>query len=116
MNLKIKNMKNLFRIVTAISLIILTSASFAQQFGIRGGFNLSNMLIELEGEKVPDLKMNPGFQIGGFVDFPIGNTFSIETDLLVSTKGVKMVEESGYGGDNYEAIYKMNLLSLVLTN
>jgi hypothetical protein len=34
-----------------------------------------------------DFMMNPGFHIGGTVEFPMGNVFSIEPGLLFSTKG-----------------------------
>lgn len=81
-------------------LVILTSLlcfqSYAQTFGIKGGLNLSNMLIESDGE-TEDLKMKPGFHIAGIIDFQFTDLLSLETGLILDTKGFKFEDEgSGY--------------------
>ena len=37
--------------------------------------------------------MNPGFHIGATMDYPFSDVLSLETGLLLSTKGVKNKEE-----------------------
>jgi outer membrane protein W len=38
-------------------------------------------------------KMNPGFHVGATMDFSLSDLLSIETGLLLTTKGVKIEEE-----------------------
>ena len=105
-------MKHVFKISIALFLLTITTGSFAQQFGIRAGFKLSNWSIKMEDEVVDDFEMNPGFHFGGFMDIPIGRVFSVEADLLFSKKGTKAVFEESYMGESYKSVYKMNLFYL----
>lgn len=61
---------------------------FAQNIGLKGGLNLSNMFFKEDGETYSeDFKMRPGFNIGATAEFPLSEMFSFETGLLLSTKG-----------------------------
>ena len=100
-------MKKAMRFLLVILISLLCFESFAQTIGIKGGLNLSNMFMEADGDK-EDLKMNPGFHIGGIVDFQFTDLLSLETGLLLDTKGFKFKEE----GSGYSYQEKLNLFYL----
>lgn len=69
----------------------LTTVSFAQMFGVKAGFNLSNVLEKDDNRTYSDdYKMNPGFHAGLTMDVPLVSVLSFETGLLVSTKGYRV--------------------------
>ncbi|MDP3359679.1 MAG: porin family protein [Lutibacter sp.] len=85
-------------------LLTLATESFAQQFGIKAGLNLSNMLMKDDDDTYSDdFKMNPGFHIGPTMELPINETVSFETGLLLSTKGYK--ETFDGDTDKYNLLY-----------
>lgn len=103
-------MRNLIKISIVLFLISMASESFAQTFGVRAGLNLSKMLVKDNDNTYSDnYKMNPGFHIGGTVEFPISDMFSVEADLLLSTKGTRVKEEETMMGETYEMKAKINL-------
>ncbi len=106
--MKLKNYLSL------IVLLIITTASYAQIFGIKAGVNLSTMsLKDNNGNYSDDFKMNPGFHVGVTGEFPLTEIFSFETGLLLSTKGLKInqVEDIPLGPTTVLK-GKMNLLYL----
>ena len=74
-----------------------TTSSFAQvqqttdesalspKFGIKGGVNLTNMFVE----DVSDENMKVGFNAGFFAKLPVTRGFSIQPELLYTSKGAK---------------------------
>lgn len=77
-------------IFAALLMMVGSNICYAQEVSIRGGLNLSQMLIKLDGQQTQeDSKLNPGFHIGPVIDFQINSLFSFETGLLYSTKGYK---------------------------
>jgi hypothetical protein len=83
-----KNLERIFLIV--VFFITATSMTFAQTVGVKAGLNLSTVLMKDNTTTYStDFKMNPGFNVGVLVDFPIGEVFVIEPGLLLSTKGFK---------------------------
>ena len=83
-------MKTLKLIFSILIISSYYSTSFAQVFGLRGGLNLANVSEkDNDGSYNEYNKNNIGFHIGGTVDFPISDVFSIETGLIFTTKGVK---------------------------
>ena len=104
-----KNFTKLFMI--AIAMTMATNGLYAQKIGIKAGFNLSNMLIEDEIYS-NDFKMKPGFHLGAIVDIPLNDMFSIETGLLLSTKGFKLSEEETEMGETFKYEFKYNLIYL----
>ena len=102
-------MKNFKKLLLVVIVLTMVTESYAQTFGVKAGLNLSNMVIEAdEMFDYEDLKMNPGFHIGGILGFPISDMFSFETGLLLSTKGFKLNEKE----NSYEYKNKMNLFYL----
>lgn len=74
--------------IYAIMLAVIFTASVQAQFtfGVRGGFNLTNM--DESGEGIsPDTKMKPGFQVGIVGDYAVNESFSIQPALLFATQG-----------------------------
>jgi len=67
-------------------LAVVFTASYTQAqftFGVRAGFNLTNMTAEI------DTKMKPGFQIGVVGDYAISDNFSIQPGVLFATQGCR---------------------------
>lgn len=56
--------------------------------GIRAGLNISNMSANIDNED-PDLDSKAGFRAGVSVDFPIVNSFYINSGLFYTTRGCK---------------------------
>jgi hypothetical protein len=70
--------------VTAESLGFVDRQVKLNQFGVKGGFNLSNMI------EFNDLFRNrKNFHAGVFASFPMSNKFSFRTELLYSGKGAR---------------------------
>ena len=104
-------MKKASKFLFVILISLLCFQSYAQTFGIKGGLNLSNMLMEEDGETwSDDFKMKPGFHIGGVVDFPFTDLLSLETGLILDTKGFKAKEEgSGYSYKETLNLYYLDI-------
>jgi len=88
--------------LTVIAMLILSAVnSSAQTFGIKGGLNMSTMLVKLDGDKLDDLnfKLIPGFHIGPTMEFLFSDMFSLQAELLFSSKGFKdngtLTDENG---------------------
>lgn len=72
--------------------IAMGSLTFAQQFGIKAGMNVSSLSTE---ETLSDQSSKIGFNAGVFMNAPIAENFSIQPELLFSQYGQKAVYESG---------------------
>ncbi|MBO5614449.1 MAG: PorT family protein [Prevotella sp.] len=98
-------MKKLF-ITMAVALVALTAsaqrasstsssffstekANLPVTFGIRGGLNISSMSLKDDS----DLKSRAGFNIGVAVDFPIMESFYVQSGLYYTSKGFKLENE-----------------------
>lgn len=55
------------------------------KFGIKGGVNLTNMYVQ----DVSDENMKVGFNAGFFAKLPVARGFSIQPELLYTSKGAK---------------------------
>lgn len=106
-------MKNLFRLLVVVIALTMTTEIFAQNFGIKAGLNLSNMLHKDDDDIFSeDYKIKPGFHIGATAEFPLSEMLSFETGLLLSTKGFRTSEEGTFTGKTYKYEEKFNLLYL----
>lgn len=81
-------MKKIFLAVAFISTGIIAGAQ--AKFGAKAGLNLANW----SGSDADDAKMKIGFNVGGFVNLAVSESFSIQPELLFSNQGTKF-EESG---------------------
>lgn len=59
--------------------------SLSPKFGIKGGVNLTNMYVK----DVSDENMKVGFNAGFFAKLPVTRGFSIQPELLYTSKGAK---------------------------
>ncbi len=102
------------KLFVIVALFAISIKGYAQTFGARAGFNLSNMLIKDNEDTYSDnFKMKPGFHLGATAEFPINETFAFETGLLLSTKGAKESEsESGY---DYSSVINLYYFDIPLT-
>lgn len=78
------------------------------RFGIKGGYNLSAVLSENlfnAYDYEPEQEPLSGFHLGAFVEIPLTRKFSIQPEVMYSTKGYKesFYEYNYYNG--YNTIY-----------
>ena len=66
--------------------IIVSSLSFAQQFGLKAGLNLSDIT---NTSSAVDTKMKAGIYAGVTATFPITETYSIKPELVYNQLGAK---------------------------
>ena len=114
-------MKNLIRLSIITLIFTMTSESFGQNFGIKAGLNLSNMFIKDSEYFLPydytssdNLKTNPGFHLGGSVEFPLFSMFSFETGFIVTTGGFVSSTEEAFGSATLVTKEKYTLIFLDL--
>lgn len=77
--------------------LLITTTSYGQIIRVKGGLNLSTMFLKSDvGSLNDNFKIIPGFHVGLTSEFPLNEMFSVETGLLLSTKGFKgsQVDES----------------------
>lgn len=85
------------------------------RYGIKGGLNMSNILMKDEEDSYGDeTNWKPGFHIGLTAEFPIAENFAFETGLLLSSKGFSASESMTDYGETYKSKGCVNLLYLDL--
>lgn len=89
-------MKKIFYILGV--LLFSTAVTFGQQgkdkvsYGVRGGLNYSNLIYEFEDSSIGVLDFNSkvGFYIGGFATINLSDKFSLQPELIYSSRGAKL--------------------------
>lgn len=83
-------MKNYPAFIGIFLFLLVAVDAQAQTFGFRGGLNLATMVNKDDvvdfGE---EYTMSPGLLLGSVIEFPLSSFFSIESGLMLSTKGYK---------------------------
>jgi hypothetical protein len=79
-----------------------SESSMAPKFGIKAGVNLTNMYVD----DVSDENMKVGLNAGFFAKLPVARGFSIQPELLYSSKGAKEEYDNFIEG---EGEYRFNL-------
>ena len=64
--------------------------SLSPKFGIKGGINLSNLYVD----DVKDENMKVGLNLGIYAKIPLVKGFSIQPELLYSSKGAKLTYDN----------------------
>ncbi|OQP58451.1 porin family protein [Niastella populi] len=77
-------------------------STLSPKFGIKGGVNLTNMFVD----DVSDENMKVGFNAGFFAKLPVARGFSIQPELLYTSKGAKLTYDNIIEG---EGEYRFNL-------
>jgi len=102
-------MKNLTKLFILTFLIFLTTQLFSQTIRVKGGLNLSKMHMVADGDIVSDdYDFLTGYNVGVTSEFPISKIFSLETGLILNSKGFSNNES--YEGFEYKE--KIDLLYL----
>ena len=80
--------------------IAMSSLAFAQQFGVKGGLNVSS-ISNTEDLLAPvldaDSKSKIGFNAGVFMNMPLTADFGIQPEILYNNLGAKMTADDGKG-------------------
>src|SRR5699024_733187 len=75
------------------------------RLGIKGGVNFST----LSGDNLGDIKSLTGFHIGGLVEIPLAEQFSIQPEVLYTAQGSKYSEKGQELGVSYSYDFKQKL-------
>lgn len=86
--------------------VAVSTLSFAQQFGIKGGMNVSSLS---KDANLSDQKSKIGFNAGLFLNAPISSEFSIQPEVLYNDLGSKVDRTSTFAGNTYTNSYSRNL-------
>ena len=87
--------------------IAMSSLTFAQQFGIKGGMNVSSLS---EDSELSDQGSKIGFNAGVFMNAPIAENFSIQPELIYNNLGSKVyLSEVDVNGTTYRNEYARHL-------
>lgn len=80
--------------------VVSTTAIQAQEvrMGIKGGVNFAT----LSGDNLGDIKSRTGFHIGGLVEVPLSEQFSIQPEILYTTQGARYQEKGTELGVDYD--------------
>jgi len=91
-------MKNLGRILIALIVFSFATESFAQvKVGGKTGLNISTMVYKDNDETYSDdFDKKLGFHLGPIVEFSFTELISLETGLILSSKGFKRIEKDEY--------------------
>lgn len=86
--------------------VVMGSLTFAQQFGIKAGMNVSSLSTDAQ---LSDQSSKIGFNAGLFMNVPIAESFSIQPEVLYSNLGSKVTKEATINGTTYKADYARHL-------
>ncbi len=101
-------MKKLLLFSAVAAFAFTTAQSQEVSFGVKAGLNLSNLAIKPNDGDKPDARTS--FHIGGLVEIPITEKFSVQPEILYSSQGAKNKEkDEGY---TTELTFKLDYISL----
>jgi hypothetical protein len=110
-------MKTTIKLFSMVTLMWATPMiSQAQEVSLVGGMNFSSLLIRDDDEVItdePEVKSRFGGHVGALVDVKISGGLSLETGLLLSTKGNRFKEKED--GDKYLVRANIAYLELPIT-
>ena len=89
--------------------IAVSSLSFAQQFGIKGGMNVSSLS---EDASLSDQKSKIGFNAGVFMNAPLAENFSIQPEVLYNNLGSKTTIDMGSTIGKVESTLNLDYISV----
>lgn len=86
--------------------VVVGSMSFAQQFGIKAGANISS----ISKDGYDDVKSKVGFNAGVFMNAPLSEQFSIQPEVMYSQMGAKT--EGQVLGNKYSSTLKLDYIAV----
>lgn len=94
---------------------IMPLESFAQEFSLKAGINLSKMFMHDHGITYSnEYAMKPGFDAGIIYNFKFSNALSSETGIILSTKGYKNTVMLDLSGAKESSSQKLNLIYIII--
>ena len=108
-------MKNLLNFLVVYLLIATCPDLYSQTFGVKAGLNLSKVFAKDNfGNYNDDAMWKTGFHAGATAEFKLNKLWSLETGLLLSTKGFKtMLEDTAFGdfvkSENTTSLYYIDI-------
>lgn len=90
-------MKKVNLVIVIILSFILSINAFSQNasLGVKGGLNLSNMIIKNDDETMSDdFKMLAGFHVYPFVEYSFSDLFAIDAGLNFQSRGYSIIEDN----------------------
>lgn len=95
---------------TAIAVFAFSTAHSQEiRFGVKAGVNFANMSVKPDDGMSFDSRTS--FHIGGLVEIPVTDKFSVQPELLYSSVGAKYKEDDPFFGD-MELTYKLSYISI----
>ena len=86
----------------------LSENHLSPKIGVKGGLNLSNLYVN----DVQDEKMKTGFNLGLFAKIPVTHGFSVQPELLYSSKGSRITYDNLIGSGEYR--FNLNYVEVPL--
>ncbi|MBK6861305.1 MAG: PorT family protein [Saprospiraceae bacterium] len=103
-------MKNLLNFLVVYLLITTCTDLYSQTFGIKAGLNHSKVFAKDKlGNYSEDAMWKTGFHVGAIAECKLHRLWSLETGLLLSTKGYKYMLEDTIFGDFVKSKNTTNL-------
>lgn len=107
-------MRNILKISLALALLTLGTAAFSQSIGIRGGLSLSNIYAENNsGTTSDEFLYKTGYHGGIVVDLDITKSLSLESGLMIESKGFRL--DNDFGGINSKYALNLTYVDIPLT-
>ena len=83
----------------------------AQEFLVSGGLNLSKLYVTVDGENYSgNMRIQPGFKIGGYYELPIGYRYSFVPGIALSLRGIKEKGDVVIEEEKYDYVMCLNVL------
>ncbi|WP_299157632.1 porin family protein [uncultured Tenacibaculum sp.] len=76
------------KLLVLAALITVSLTSYSQQFGVKGGLNVSKIKVELPSTS-GNTDERTSFYVGGLVDFKLSKKLHIQPEILFSSEGAK---------------------------
>jgi|SRR5690554_128354 len=93
-------------LLAAIAVMSVTTVEAQEvRLGAKGGVNFATF----NGDNLGDIKSRTGFHIGGLVEIPVTEKFSVQPEILYSAQGAEYKDSGREGGVNYSYEYKNKL-------
>lgn len=86
--------------------VAVSSLTFAQSFGVKGGMNVSSLS---KGADLSDTASKIGFNAGVFMNAPLSSTVSIQPEILYNDLGSKVTQTITALGNTYTNESSRNL-------
>jgi hypothetical protein len=106
-------MKFTVRIISLIMLLLITGQAFTQNpyFGVKAGFNMSHFTLKDNDRRyTKDFNLKPGFNAGVVLDYRIIPELTLNSSLLVSSKGYLERRTETFKGVTVKSTYRQTLM------